>query len=103
MQIQAEVRDTVYDRGENPGNKSRNRVLVPGSGCKSLVYMRCVLFQEYCSARRAISELGGFVYVHMSTPCLEETRTPTIFYHNFTKTSRLWVIFDREDHKAITY
>jgi len=29
--------------------------------------------------------------------------TPTVFWHNFARTNRLWIIFGREDQEAITY
>jgi len=37
-----------------------------------------------------------------STPCLKKLDL-AIFWHNFAKTSRLWIIFGREDQEAITY
>jgi len=32
---------------------------------------------------------------------VSKNRTPTIFWHNFAKTSRLWIIFGREDQEVL--
>jgi len=56
-------------------------------------------FKYFISIKYLVYVQGCY---NSTVPCLKN-RTPTLFWHNFAKTSWLRIIFDREYQEAITY
>jgi len=47
--------------------------------------------------------LTGRLTGKFSIYAVSKNRTPKIFWHNFAKASRLWIIFGTENQEATTY
>jgi len=55
----------------------------------------------FCHTRYSVYVVSAviFFYIHR----VSKNLTPIIFWHNFTKTSQLWIILSREDCESIAY